>query len=210
MTSIRRTTKETAIEVTLDLGTTLENVSGASECFSSRLGNFSGTSGIGFFDHMLKTLAFYAELDLTLNMSGDLDVDQHHSLEDLGLLLGLCLKTALDAEPDVKRRRYAHCYLPMDECLVRVVLDLGGRPYLVCQLPPLKERVGQFETETLPEFLRAFAQGAQLTLHIEGLYGTNTHHMIEALFKGLGLCLKTALAIEDKGSGPNSTKGLID
>lgn len=197
---LSRKTNETDIQLSL-------NLSGS--------GILTGGTGVGFFDHMLNTLVFYAQFDLELSLKGDFHVDQHHSLEDLGILLGRCLKLGLEAQPNLRRKRYAHCYLPMDESLVRVVLDISGRPYLVYNLPPLTAAVGAFETACLKEFLRAFAQNAELTLHIEGLYGDNSHHLIEALFKGLGLCLKDALSsmetlsIDSQDKGPNSTKGLV-
>lgn len=193
--TLSRKTKETDIQMCLNL-------------FGE--GNLTGQTGIGFFDHMLSALSFYSQIDIDFTLNGDFQVDQHHSLEDLGMVLGLTFKNILNNTSHLRRTRYAHCYLPMDECLVRVVVDLSGRPYFLYKMPLLTERVGAFETQCLKEFLRAFSQAAQMTLHIEGLYGENSHHLIEALFKGLGLCLKTALKVDGKSIGVNSTKGFID
>jgi imidazoleglycerol-phosphate dehydratase len=193
--TLSRKTKETDIELSLNL-------------FGE--GHLTGQTGIGFFDHMLSALSFYSQMDIEFSLIGDFQVDQHHSLEDLGMVLGLTFKKALDNTSHLRRTRYAHCYLPMDECLVRVVIDLSGRPYFLYKMPLLTEQVGTFETQCLKEFLRAFSHAAQMTLHIEGLYGENSHHLIEALFKGLGLCLKTALKVDGKSLGVNSTKGFID
>lgn len=191
----RRTTKETDIELTLEL-------------FGG--GKFSGSTGIGFFDHMLSALVFYSQMDLTLNLTGDLHIDQHHSLEDLGLCLGTAFIQALSEAPPYSR--FAHHYLPMDEALVRVVLDLSGRPYLSTQFPTFPERIGTFETACLKEFLRAFTQNAKMTLHMSVLYGENAHHMVEGLFKALGLCLKEAVSPLAKGTTSKevlSTKGVL-
>lgn len=174
--NIERKTNETQIQVELELW---------------GQGRFQGTCGIGFFDHMLTAFCFYSQMDLKLQMSGDLEVDQHHSLEDLGITLGMALSSLLAANPGYQR--FSSLYMPMDESLVRIALDLSGRPWLTVNMPPLPERIGQFETACLKEFLRAFVQQGKCCLHIEVLYGENAHHMVEAIFKGLGRSLKEAV-----------------
>lgn len=194
-----RITKETAIVMTL---TQVEP--------SPSNGSCSGKTGIGFFDHMLTAFCHYSGLNLSFELKGDFEVDQHHSLEDFGYALGTCLKNLLDATPDFQRQRFAHSYVPMDESLVRVVVDLSGRPYLKYTVPALRDFIGQLESDCLLEFFRAFIQNAKITCHIEVLDGVNSHHMVEAIFKALALSLKYALAVQNQGCGPNSTKGLMD
>lgn len=174
--NIQRRTKETDIDVDLNLWGE---------------GRFEGSTGIGFFDHMLTAFCFYSQMDLTLKMKGDLEVDQHHSLEDLGITLGMALSGLLTENPGYQR--FSSLYMPMDESLVRIALDLSGRPWLTANMPPFPERIGQFETACLKEFLRGFVQNGKFCLHIEVLYGENAHHMIEAIFKGLGRSLKEAV-----------------
>lgn len=161
-------------------------------------------TGIGFFDHMLTLLTYFAGFDLTVDADGDLDVDNHHTVEDIGIVLGKALAKALDDRKGVAR--YGTAYIPMDESLTRVVLDVGGRGVLHFKAPAFKERVGQFETECLNEFLYAFAIQSGTTLHAEVLYGENTHHMIEGLFKALGKALEIALTPIDSNI-VFSTKG---
>lgn len=172
---VSRKTKETDIQLDLSL---------------YGEGSFQGTTGIGFFDHMLTAFCFYSQMDLQLAMTGDLEVDQHHSLEDLGLTLGEALCKLLAENPGYQR--FADLHMPMDESLVRIVLDLSGRPWLTAHLPTFPERIGNFETACLKEFLRAFTQAGKLCLHIEVLYGENGHHIIEGIFKGLGRSVKEA------------------
>ncbi len=201
-----RKTKETEISMTLKLPSDRD----ANVTVSNPNGLCKGTTGIGFFDHMLTAFCHYSGLELTFELKGDFQVDQHHSLEDFGYGLGTCLKMALDASPDLYRRRFAHTYVPMDESLVRVVIDLSGRPYLKCDLRPLRDFIGQLESDCLLEFFRAFVQTAKITCHIAVLEGENSHHMVEGIFKALALSLKEALATTGQGLGANSTKGLID
>lgn len=203
----QRETKETRIYMNLSLAA--GEMAGALTG-TSMAGALSGTSGIGFFDHMLTAFCHYSGLDLAFELSGDFNVDQHHSLEDLGYALGTCFKNLLDASSDMKRQRFAHSYVPMDESLVRVVVDLSGRPYLRYSTPPLRDFIGQLESDCLLEFFRAFVQNGKFTCHITVLEGENSHHMVEAIFKALALSLKSALTPEAQGLGPNSTKGLID
>lgn len=194
----RRQTKETNIAMTLSQVNFLQS------------GTCSGQTGIGFFDHMLTAFCHYSGLDLQFELTGDFEVDQHHSLEDFGYALGTCFKTLLEAAPDLKRQRFAHSYVPMDESLARVVVDLSGRPYLKYRVPTLRDFIGQLESDCLLEFFRAFVQNAKITCHIEVLEGLNSHHMVEGIFKALALSLKAALTVENQGFGPNSTKGRID
>lgn len=189
-----RKTMETDIEVRLSWG--------------KKPGVLTGKSGIGFFDHMLTVFCHYGWLDMTLKLQGDWHIDQHHSLEDLGYVLGTCLRKLLDNKPNVKRQRFSHHYVPMDESLARAVVDLSGRPYLHLLTPPLKTLIGTWESDTLREFLRAFTDSVRITLHMEILYGINSHHMVEALFKAFGLALKDATRPLNV-SGVNSTKGEV-
>jgi len=201
-TIITRKTKETEIEISLDL-------------YGD--GFFSGGTGNGFFDHMISALIFYSGMDLHLSLKGDFQVCQHHSFEDFGLVFGKALREEIKQQLEKKNEstvgkqfgihRYSCIYVPMDESLVRVVLDISGRPSLQYKMLELRDRIGDFETEALKEFLRSFTMNSQVTLHIEALYGENSHHMVEAMFKALGMALNESLKIEEK---LQSTKGLID
>lgn len=193
-----RETKETAIAMTL------------TQVELSQSGTCIGKTGIGFFDHMLTAFCHYSGLSLSFEMVGDFEVDQHHSLEDFGYGLGACFNQLLQSSPDLQRQRFAHSYVPMDESLTRVVVDLSGRPYLKYTVPVLRDFIGQLESDCLLEFFRAFVQNAKITCHIEVLDGVNSHHMVEGIFKALALSLKSALNVQNLGFGPNSTKGLID
>lgn len=195
MSYFSRTTKETDIAMTLTL--------------TAKPGQLEGGTGIGFFDHMLTALCHYGQLDINLTLRGDWQVDQHHSLEDLGYVLGSCFRLALEETPDCRRQRFASSYVPMDESLARVVVDLSGRPFLYFQTPPLRDLIGQLESDAIREFLRAFTDAARITCHMEVLYGTNSHHMVEALFKALGLGLRDALRPLEQGGQVNSTKGSV-
>jgi len=170
-------------------------------------GLYSGTCGMGFFDHMLALLCRHGLFDLDLTMSGDLCVDGHHSIEDLGLVLGQAFREALGDKKAISR--YGTFYVPMDEALTRVSLDLSGRPFFQFQVSLPSERVGLFETELLPEFLRAFSFAAGLTLHVRQISGTNTHHIIESIFKALGRALRQAAAHDPREQGIPSTKGKL-
>ena len=186
---IVRKTKETEI----DLALTLEG------------GSVEVSTGIGFFDHMLTALAFYAGWGLVLTVKGDLHVDGHHTVEDTGIVLGQALREALGDRAGI--RRFGSAYVPMDEALCRTVLDISNRPYLVFQADMPQPMIGAYDSCLTVEFMRAVAMNAGLTLHQECLYGANAHHITEALFKSLGLALKDAVRVE--GEGVTSTKGVL-
>ena len=186
---IVRKTKETEI----DLALTLEG------------GSVEVSTGIGFFDHMLTALAFYAGWGLVLTVKGDLHVDGHHTVEDTGIVLGQALREALGDRAGI--RRFGSAYVPMDEALCRTVLDISNRPYLVFQADMPQPMIGAYDSCLTVEFMRAVAMNTGLTLHQECLYGANAHHITEALFKSLGLALKDAVRVE--GEGVTSTKGVL-
>lgn len=186
---VSRKTKETQIDLKLSLDG----------------GEVSVQTGIGFFDHMLTALAFYAGFGLQLTARGDLDVDGHHTVEDTGIVLGQALAQALGDKAGITR--FSSVYVPMDEALARTVLDISGRPYLVFDAPMPQEVIGSYDSCLTEEFMRALAVNAALTLHQHALYGKNAHHITEALFKSLGLALKEAVAL--RGSGVTSTKGVL-
>ncbi len=188
--TLRRTTGETDISITLTI---------------DGEGKFEGTSGIGFFDHMLNLLAAHSGMDISLTCTGDLAVDNHHTIEDIGITLGEVFRKALGDKKGI--RRYGAFYCPMDETLSRIVLDISGRPYLVFDVAIPVERIGDFETEMTREFFLAFATHAMMNLHMATLYGINGHHIVESLFKGMGHALKEAVTIE--GKGLLSTKGVL-
>jgi imidazoleglycerol-phosphate dehydratase len=164
-------------------------------------------TGIGFLDHMLTSLARHALLDLTLRAKGDLEVDQHHTVEDVGLVLGRALKEALGDKKGIAR--FGSAAVPMDDALVLAALDLGGRPYLACRLDLKRRRVRDFETELIEEFFRALAQAGAMNLHLRQLEGRNTHHLIEAAFKAVAVALREAARKEARARGVPSTKGVI-
>ncbi len=186
---IERKTKETCVSVSLSLDG----------------GSIELNTGIGFFDHMLHAFAFYAGIGLTVNAVGDLQVDGHHTVEDIGLTIGEALRGAFGDKTGI--RRFASAYVPMDEALLFAALDVSGRPYLVFDAPMPQERCGEYDTCLTVEFMRALANSAGLTLHLKEMYGQNAHHITEGLFKALGLALKDAKRVE--GSGVTSTKGLL-
>jgi imidazoleglycerol-phosphate dehydratase len=191
--SVRRTTKETDIEVTIDL-----DGKGASTV----------ATGIGFLDHMLELLARHARIDMNVKASGDLHIDPHHTTEDVGIALGQVVKQALG---DLKGiTRYADAHLPMDETLTRVALDVSGRPFLVFRVTFAAEKVGAFDTQLVREWFQAFATHAGITLHVETLYGANDHHIAESCFKGLARALRAAVTIDPRAVGEvPSTKGQL-
>lgn len=186
---IRRTTKETDIS----LGLSLEG------------GEISVETGIGFFDHMLTALAFYAGFGLILSAKGDLRVDGHHTVEDTGIVLGQALGRAMGDKAGI--RRFASAYVPMDEALCFTALDCSGRAFLAFDAVMPQERIGDYDSCLTEEFMRALALNAGLTLHQRALYGENAHHITEALFKSLGLALKDAIRVE--GGAVSSTKGVL-
>lgn len=164
-------------------------------------------TGIGFFDHMLTLLTKHGLFDLTLQCDGDLIVDGHHSVEDIGITLGKAFAEALGDKQGIAR--YGSFYVPMDEALGFVALDISGRPYLVFDGGEMTPVVGDFDTELAEEFLRAFAFNAGITLHAKVLYGNNTHHKLEAVFKALGHALRAAVTVDSKIKGVLSTKGVL-
>ena len=168
-------------------------------------GYFEGTTGIGFFDHMMTLLACHSGMDISLSCRGDLEVDNHHTIEDLGIALGSVFLKALGDKKGI--RRYGAFFCPMDETLSRIVLDLSGRPYFVYDVKIPVERIGTFETEMTREFFLAFAMHGMMNLHMACLYGENGHHIVESLFKGLGHALKEAVTVE--GGRVLSTKGVL-
>lgn len=185
-----RETKETTIDVRLD-------VDGRGDAHAS--------TGIPFFDHMLEQLGKHGGFDLAIEAQGDLEVDTHHTVEDVGIVLGSVLKEALGDKAGV--RRFASAIVPLDEALVQVALDLSGRPFIVYEVDPVAEWIGTFDPQLCEEFWRAFAFGAGITLHIRSLSGVNGHHVIEASFKGVARALRDAVRVE--GSGIPSTKGTL-
>ena len=190
--AVNRETAETKIALQLNLDGT---------------GKSTIDSGIGFFDHMLNLMTVHGQLDLELRCDGDLEVDGHHSVEDIGIALGDAFKEAIGDKKGICR--YGTFYLPMDESLAFVTLDISGRPFLVYDGGEMAPMVGGFDTELTEEFLRAFAMHAGITLHVKVLYGTNTHHKIEAIFKALGHALRIAVSQDPKVTGVPSTKGML-
>lgn len=164
-------------------------------------------TGVGFFDHMLNLFARHGLFDLTFSAQGDLHVDDHHTVEDAGIVLGQAMKQALGDKSGIKR--YGTAFVPMDEALVQVSLDISGRPYVVTDVPLPPVTLGNFAAEMLEEFLRAFAFSAGITLHVRLIAGKNTHHIIEAVFKALGRALDEATQIDPRISGVMSTKGTL-
>jgi len=190
--TVERKTRETAIAVRILLDGT---------------GTVDVDTGLPFFDHMLSLWAVHGLFDLTLRAQGDLEVDGHHTVEDVGICLGQALSKALGDRRRI--RRYGTAFVPMDEALAQVSLDLSNRPYLVCRLPPLAERVGNFETELVPEFFRALCQHGGITAHIHVPYGDNTHHILEAVFKAFGRALDEATMLDPRRPTVPSSKGVL-
>ena len=188
--SIRRETKETTIDLELA-------VDGS--------GNTQVSTGIPFFDHMLEQLGKHAGFDLRLDAKGDLEVDLHHTVEDVGIVLGQALTKALGEKRGV--RRFANSLVPLDEALVQVALDLSGRPFLVYDVEPVAEWIGTFDPQLAEEFWKGFVDGARVTLHIRSVSGKNGHHVIEASFKGVARALRDAVKVE--GDDVPSTKGTL-
>jgi imidazoleglycerol-phosphate dehydratase len=198
-TTVRRAAKERATKETTVAVTLVVDGSGTTEV----------STGLPFFDHMVEQLGRHASFDLSVAATGDLHVDAHHTVEDVGIVLGACLADALGDKAGI--RRFASMLLPLDEALVEVALDLSGRPYLAYGLDFAPDTPGlgspSFQPQLAEEFWRAFATSANLTLHVRRLEGRNTHHMLEASFKGVARCLRDAVRVE--GSGVPSTKGSL-
>lgn len=192
--NIIRETKETSVDVTIDL---------------DGKGRTNIGTGIGFFDHMLNLFGAHGRFDLVVSCNGDIQVDGHHTVEDIGIALGQAVGKALRDKKGINR--YGTFFLPMDETLVMVSLDISGRPYLVYdaggEMAPM---IGQYDTELTEEFLRAFAFNAGITLHVKIMYGTNSHHKVEAIFKALGRALHQAVSINPETADEiPSTKGML-
>ena len=187
--TIQRNTKETDIQLSLSL----------------EGGEVSVSTGIGFFDHMLTAFAFYGGLGLKLEVDGDLEVDGHHTVEDVGIVLGQAMSRALGGRKGI--RRFASAYIPMDEALCFTALDFSNRPFLVFDADMPQPMIGAYDACLTEEFMRAFAVNSGLTLHMKCLYGKNAHHITEALFKSLGVAVKEAVAVT--GTGVTSTKGVL-
>lgn len=190
--TIERNTKETKIVLTIDL-----DGSGKADVHT----------GIGFFDHMLCSFAKHGFFDLTLRAEGDLHVDCHHTIEDVGIVLGQAIGQALGDKRSI--RRYGNMILPMDETLVLCSMDLSGRPYLYFDLPFSVDRVGTFDTEMVREFFYAISYSCGMNLHLKWFHGTNNHHLIEAAFKAFARALDEAVSIDERIDGVLSTKGTL-
>jgi imidazoleglycerol-phosphate dehydratase len=191
--AISRKTKETAIEVSVDLdGTGLAKIA----------------TGIGFFDHMLEQLARHSLMDIEIRATGDLHIDQHHTVEDTGVVLGQAVRQALGDMAGIAR--FSDVLLPMDETLTQVAVDVSGRPLLVFRTKFAQPKIGAFDSELVREFFQAFATHAAMTIHVETLYGENAHHIAESSFKGLARALRAAVELDHRQRGAiPSTKGLL-
>ena len=190
---IERKTAETAIEVEVNLDGT---------------GNYDVSTGIGFLDHMVEQFSKHSLIDVAMKVTGDLHVDQHHTTEDSALALGQAIVEALGDKGGIGR--YGNAYSPMDETLARVALDISGRPYLVWRAGFTQERLGEWDTELIEHWFHSVAQTAGLTLHVELLYGTNNHHICEAIYKGFARAMRVAVELDPrKGGAIPSTKGQL-
>ena len=190
---VNRKTKETSIEAEVNL---------------DGKGLYKIDTGIGFLNHMLEQLSKHSLVDINLKAKGDLHIDLHHTTEDSGIVIGEAIAKALGDKKGIKR--YAHAYIPMDETLSRVSLDISNRPYLVWKVKLKVEKLGEMDTELFKEWFQAFSQSAGITLHIENIYGDNSHHIIESCFKGLARALRVALEKEVRAADSlPSTKGIL-
>jgi imidazoleglycerol-phosphate dehydratase len=194
----RRVTRETDVVMTLDLDAEPADPSATAIA-----------TGVPFLDHMLAAFARHGRFALSIGATGDLEIDDHHTVEDVGLVLGQALRDALGERRGIAR--FGSAYAPMDESLARAVVDISGRPYLVYETGPvaLSERVGRFDTALAEEFWRAFATEARITLHLDLIRGRNAHHALEASFKAAGLALRAAVRVETPGGAVPSTKGVL-
>lgn len=190
--AIERETKETKIRLELNL---------------DGRGDYDIVTGIGFFDHMLTLFSVHGLFDIKIEAQGDLDVDFHHTVEDVGLVMGEAFDAALDNRKGICR--YGYAVIPMDETLTAVTVDLSKRPYLVFNLPPLADNAGQFTTYLAKEFFRAFSNRGQMNLHLNVLYGENGHHVIESMFKASARALDQAVSFDARRTDIPSTKGLL-
>ena len=190
---VNRKTKETSIEAEINLDGT---------------GIYKIDTGIGFLNHMLEQLSKHSLVDINLKAKGDLHIDLHHTTEDSGIVIGEAIAKALGDKKGIKR--YAHAYTPMDETLSRVSLDISNRPYLIWNVKLKVEKLGEMDTELFKEWFQAFSQSAGITLHVENIYGDNSHHIIESCFKGLARALRLALEKDSRaGDSLPSTKGIL-
>ena len=189
---VRRRTKETAVVLKL-------NLDGS--------GKHSVVTGIPFFDHMLSLLAYHSRMDLSVKAKGDIGVDAHHTVEDVGICLGDGIRKALGEAKGIQR--YGATMIPMDETLVSIALDVSMRPCLIFQMKLRRSKIGTFDPELVEEFFKALCNHARMTLHINLLYGRNSHHMVEAVFKGFGRALREAVSIDERAPQVPSTKGVL-
>lgn len=190
---IKRQTNETAITVEM-------NLDGS--------GKYDIQTGVGFFDHMLDQLSRHSLIDLTIRAEGDLHIDDHHTVEDVGIALGQALAKAVGDKRGISR--YGECTLPMDDAQIRCALDLSARPYLICNLDLPTQKIGSFDTELVQEFFQAFATHGGITLHIDQVHGFNSHHIVEAAFKAVARSLRSALQTDlRKDQDIPSTKGML-
>lgn len=191
--AIERITKETEIRLEVNLDGT---------------GVYDIATGIGFLDHMLEQLSRHGLIDITLRAKGDLHIDSHHTVEDVGIALGQAVAKALGERRGIAR--YGHAYIPMDETLARAAIDLSNRPYLIWKVAFSRDKLGEIDTELFKEWFQAFAQNAGATLHVECLYGDNNHHVVEACFKALARALRQAVEVDPrKADSVPSTKGVL-
>ena len=191
--SVERNTKETQISVSLNLDGT---------------GTYDVSTGIGFLDHMLEQLSRHSLIDLTVKAVGDLHIDFHHTTEDTGIAIGEAFAIALGDRKGITR--YGAAYIPMDETLSRVALDISNRPYLIWRVDFSKPKLGDMDTELFKEWFQAFAQAAGITLHVDNLYGENNHHIVESCYKGIARALRQAIEIDPrKADEVPSTKGVL-
>ena len=190
---VERNTLETQISVEINLDGT---------------GKSSFDTGVPFLDHMMEQISRHGLVDLTIVSKGDLHIDDHHTVEDIGITLGQAFKQAVGDKKGI--RRYGHAYVPLDEALSRVVIDLSGRPGLIMEVPYTRSTVGGFDVDLFEEFFRGFINHAMVTMHIDNLRGKNTHHQIETVFKAFGRALRVAIEMDERMAGITpSTKGLL-
>ena len=193
VSSVDRNTNETEIKVSVNLDGT---------------GKHSITTGLPFFDHMIQQLSKHSLIDIDIKCNGDLEIDSHHTMEDVGWALGKAINEALGNKQGIKR--YSFSYLPMDECLTRCCIDISGRPWLVWNVFLPNVTIKDIETEIFKEFFQSFSQSAEITLHIENIYGQNTHHIIESCFKSMAISLRNAIKLDFRNlDNVPSTKGTL-
>ena len=193
VSSIHRITNETQIKVNVNLDGTGKN---------------SITTGLPFFDHMIQQLSKHSLIDIDIICNGDLDIDSHHTMEDVGWALGKAINEALGNKKGIKR--YSFNYLPMDECLTRCCVDISGRPWLIWNVFLPNITINNIETEIFKEFFQSFSQSAEFTLHIENIYGQNTHHIIESCFKSMAISIRSAINLDFRNlDSVPSTKGTL-